>query len=151
MRKLVVAILFSGFLALFAAILPTFAAPAQSDNTVTVASTAPLIGRTTVQVSVTTACTIPVGSSFDSSYENVTVNQTVSHTVVSTQGYFAPTCDGKEHTYQVNLTPSAGSLSYNPGPATADASFNAYYFDPSTGYGNVHADSGLVVIRIVHG
>ena len=40
MKKLVVAILFSGLLALFAAILPAFAAPAQSGNTVTVASTA---------------------------------------------------------------------------------------------------------------
>jgi hypothetical protein len=116
-------------------------AQAQSGNTVTVASPAHLIARTTVRVSVPATCTLPLA---DFSFGTVSVTQASGREITQAFGNFAPTCDGTAHTYQVDATLSGGAAPFHGGPATAHANF----FASSQSDGSVSADSGTVAIRI---
>jgi len=78
--------------------------------TITVASTAQLIARTTVQISSTVTCALPEGATFLDAGGGVQITQASGRVIVQAGGFFAPvTCDGTAQTFQVFATPPAGS------------------------------------------
>jgi hypothetical protein len=111
--------------------------------TFTMASTATLIARTTLQISVTASCTIPVGVILIESDGSVTISQASGRQIVQASGgFFSLTCDGTAQTLQLFLTPPAGSAPFHGGPATASGGFGVFWFDPSTGT-NGAVDAGV--------
>jgi hypothetical protein len=111
-------------------------AHAQSGNTATatftIASTAKLIARTTLQMSVTASCTLPVGATLFESNGSMTISQASGRQIVQAFNQFAPpTCDGTAYTFQVFFTPPAGSAPFHGGRAIAIGGISIFYTDAS--------------------
>jgi hypothetical protein len=123
-------------------------AHAQSGNSITLASSGQLIARTTVQISVTATCTVPEGTTIVESSGEVDISQASGREIVQGSGVFSPICDGKAHTFQVFVTPPAGSAPFHGGPAIASAHFFVGFVNASGTFGSVVAGTGPQTIRI---
>jgi hypothetical protein len=107
-------------------------------STITVASTAQLIARTTVQISATVTCALPKGATFLDAGGGVQITQASGRVIVQAGGGFAPvTCDGTAQTFPVFATPPPGSAPFHGGPATAIGSLEVDWYDA---LGNFHED-----------
>jgi hypothetical protein len=126
-------------------------AHAQDGNSITVGDTAQLIGKVALRIPVTVTCTIPENAMWPYTRGQATISQSVSgNTITSATGeMWNLTCDGTAHTYQVEMSPTAGSSSLHAGPAVAIASFYISYNDPNTyTYTSDSGNTGYVPIRI---
>ncbi len=122
---------------------------ADAANSITVGSTAQLIGKVALNIPVTVTCTIPAGATFPSSQGNAMISQ-AGKKIASASAYFSPTCDGTAHTYQVEMSPPGGSSPFHTGVAVAIANFYVSYGDPTTGaFTSSYGDTGYVPIKIV--
>jgi hypothetical protein len=106
--------------------------------TFTMASTAKLIARTTLQISLTATCTLPAGATFFGAFADVTVSQASGRVIVSAGGGSSITCDGTAQTFQVLATPPVGTAPFHGGPASATGSAGVEWEDA---LGNFHEDS----------
>src|SRR5947209_15173347 len=122
---------------------------ADAANSITVDSTAQLIGKVALRIPVTVTCTIPAGATWPTSYGNVTISQ-AGKKIASASGYFGQTCDGTAHTYQVEMSPPPESSPFHTGVAVAIANFYVSYGYPTTGaFTSSYGDTGYVPIKIV--
>ena len=116
---------------------------------ITVASTGQLIARTTVLISATATCTVPTGFTFQNGFGDVAITQASGRQIIQGFGGFnLTTCDGTAQTFQVGVTPPAGSPPFHGGPATATGALFVNFLDASGNPVQEQAFIGPQVIRI---
>src|SRR5215469_9117153 len=85
--------------------------------TITVASPAHLLARTTLQISGTASCTLPAGATLlGQAGGTEIVSQAPGRQIVQASGGFSVgTCDGTVFPFQLFITPPAGSAPFHGG------------------------------------
>jgi hypothetical protein len=137
-------------LVLTASLMRPGIAHAQSGDTITLASTAKLIARTSVQISGTTTCSIPAGATLIEAGGDVTITQASGQVIVSAFGFISSPviCDGTARTFQATVTPPAGSAPYHGGPAVAFGDVLVDYIDASGAFIETGGSAGPQTITI---
>jgi hypothetical protein len=125
-------------------------AHAQGTSPITVGDTAQLIEKVVLRIPVTVTCTSPADILWGYSKVQATISQSVSgRTITSATGEtWGLTCDGTAHTYQVEMSPTAGSSSFHPGSAVAIANFYNEYTDSTYHTVSDGGSTDYVSIRI---
>lgn len=118
--------------------------------TLAVASPAKLISRTTLQISGTASCTLPVGATLSGQpFGDVTVTQASGRQIVKASGGFNfATCDGTTYTFQTFATPPAGSAPFHGGSAIATGEIIVDWIDALGNFQECFCGTGTQNIRI---
>jgi hypothetical protein len=100
-------------------------------------------------ISSTVTCTVPTGFTFQNGFADVSITQASGRQI--NQGFGGSsltTCDGTVQTFQVGVTPQAGSPPFHGGSATATGALVVNFLDSSGNSIQEQAFTGPQVIHI---